>query len=237
MCWQAFFGVFLFSICMLYGVQWTSAASAGIITSTVPACFALLSYFLLREQIRSHQWLSILLSVAGIGLITFAGGMGQIEAGAMFGNFLVFLAVISEALFTIFAKQLSGRITPFQMTAAINVISLFLFLPFAISDFMKTNLSAVPLQVWVLMIYYALTASVFSFLLWYLGVAKVTASTAGLFTGFMPLSAALVSVLFLGEDFTWAHAVGMLFVLGAIVAGTRGTAEQPRANVTEQSSA
>ncbi|USG68218.1 DMT family transporter [Brevibacillus ruminantium] len=225
--WQSFFGVFLFSICMLYGVQWTTATSAGIITSTVPACIALFSYLLLREKIRSHQWVSILLSVVGISMITFVGGGANLEMAAMFGNLLVFLAVISEALFTIFAKRLSGRITPFQMTAAINTISLVLFLPFAIADFVKTDLSAVPLKIWLLMIYYAVTASVLSFVLWYRGVAKVAASTAGLFTGFMPISAALVSILFLGEHFTWAHGVGMLFVLAAIVAGTRSRMAQP----------
>lgn len=136
------------------------------------------------------------------------------------------MAVISEALFTIFAKRLSESVTPFQMTAAINVISLILFLPFAIPDLIKTDLTAVPFQIWLLMIYYAVTASVLSFVLWYRGVAKVAASTAGLFTGFMPVSAALVSVLFLGEQFTWAHGMGMLFVLGAVVAGTRSVEDQ-----------
>ncbi|WNF08199.1 MULTISPECIES: DMT family transporter [Brevibacillus] len=224
--WQSFFGVFLFSICMLYGVQWTTATSAGIITSTVPACIALFSFLLLKEKIRSHQLVSILFSVVGIGFITFTGGAASVGWGAMFGNLLVFLAVISEALFTIFAKRLSESVTPFQMTAAINVISLILFLPFAIADLIKTDLTAVPFQIWLLMIYYAVTASVLSFVLWYRGVAKVAASTAGLFTGFMPVSAALVSVLFLGEQFTWAHGMGMLFVLGAVVAGTRSVEDQ-----------
>ena len=34
---QAFFGCFLFSLCMLHGVQLTSATSAGIITSATPS--------------------------------------------------------------------------------------------------------------------------------------------------------------------------------------------------------
>lgn len=134
---------------MLYGVQWTTATSAGIITSTVPACIALFSFLLLKEKIRSHQLVSILFSVVGIGFITFTGGAASVGWGAIFGNLLVFLAVISEALFTIFAKRLSESVTPFQMTAAINVISLILFLPFAIADLIKTDLTAVPFQIWL----------------------------------------------------------------------------------------
>lgn len=131
--WQSFFGVFLFSICMLYGVQWTSATAAGIITSTVPACIALFSFWILKEKLQVNNMLAILLSVCGIAFITFTtGGNVEQSLASMLGNALVFLAVVSEALFTIFAKRLAGKITPFQMTAAINVISFVLFLPFAI---------------------------------------------------------------------------------------------------------
>ncbi|MDF2679360.1 MAG: EamA family transporter [Brevibacillus sp.] len=218
--WQSFFGVFLFSICMLYGVKWTTATSAGIITSTVPACIALLSFWILKEKLQRNNLWAILLSVCGIGFITFTGESQEISAVSMFGNLLVFLAVISEALFTIFAKRLSGKITPFQMTAAINVISFVLFLPFAIAEAIHFAWESVPASVWALIVYYAITASVLSFFLWYKGVAKVEASRAGLFTGMMPISAALIAVLFLGEAFTWLHAFGMLCVLGSIFIGT-----------------
>ncbi|WP_242771446.1 DMT family transporter [Brevibacillus parabrevis] len=224
--WQSFFGVFLFSVCMLYGVQWTTATAAGIITSTVPACIALFSFWILKEKLHLNNMLAIALSVGGISLITFTGGAQEQSLASMLGNLLVFLAVVSEALFTIFAKRLSGKITPFQMTAAINAISFVMFLPFAIWEAVRFDWGAVPAHIWWLLLYYAVTASVLSFFLWYNGVAKVEASKAGLFTGMMPISAALVAVLFLNEAFTWMHGVGMVLVLASIFAGTqriRGT--------------
>ncbi|GIO08809.1 putative transporter YetK [Brevibacillus reuszeri] len=218
--WQSFFGVFLFSICMLYGVQWTSATAAGIITSTVPACIALFSFWILKEKLQVNNMLAIFLSVSGIAFITFTGGNVEQSFASMLGNSLVFLAVVSEALFTIFAKRLAGKITPFQMTAAINVISFILFLPFALWEGLRFEWGSVPASVWGLILYYAITASVLSFFLWYKGVAKVEASKAGLFTGMMPISAALVAILFLNEIFTWMHAIGMSLVLASIVVGT-----------------
>lgn len=130
-------------------------------------------------------------------------------------------AVISEALFTIFAKRLSGKVTPFQMATGVNAIGFLLFLPFAIVELLHFDLGKVSLSIWLLIVYYAVTASVLSFVLWYFGVGKVRASTAGLFTGVMPISAALVSVLFLGEEFTWSHGVGMALVLASIYVGTK----------------
>ncbi len=70
--------------------------------------------------------------------------------------------------------------------------------------------------------YYALTASVLSFYFWYWGVARVSASTAGLFTAVMPVSAALAGILFLLETFSLMQAIGMGAVLAAIAVGTMG---------------
>ena len=67
---QSFFGNFLFSICMLYGVSLTSATSAGLILSTMPAVVALLSWLLLRERLSAQVWLAVALAVAGVGLLT-----------------------------------------------------------------------------------------------------------------------------------------------------------------------
>ena len=55
------------------------------------------------------------------------------------------------------------------------------------------------------------------YLLWFGGLSKVTASTAGVFTGVLPVSAVLLSYLVLGEPFSWAHPVGIACVLGAIL--------------------
>ncbi|WP_299374383.1 EamA family transporter, partial [uncultured Kiloniella sp.] len=72
---------------------------------------------------------------------------------------------------------------------------------------------------------YALTASVLLFYFWYWGVARVSASIAGVFTAVMPISAAVTGVLFLSETFNWMQAVGMAAVLAAIAVGTMGIKE------------
>lgn len=60
---QALFGVFLFNILMLSGLSLTSAIEAGIITSTLPACTAILSVFLLKEHFTRNIGLGVLMAV------------------------------------------------------------------------------------------------------------------------------------------------------------------------------
>lgn len=231
---QSFFGVFLFSVLMLYGVRFTSAAAAGIITSTVPAVIALLSFFFLRERMSPPQAFSICLAVLGILIITFQKSPSNIDSSPMlFGNILVFGAVISEALFTIFAKKLSTVFTPIQMATAVNIIGFLLFLPFAVREALSFDFMNLKLSVWLLIVYYAITASVLSFVLWYQGVKKVNASLAGIFTGFIPIAATLVGIFLLKETFSWNQFMGILCVLGAILLGTRVKAMKEEEHQTQ----
>lgn len=229
---QAFFGVFLFSIFMLYGVKFTSATSAGIITSTVPAAIALLSVFILGEKPSGRQLISVGLAVLGISITSFQGFSPEKE-GALLGNLLIIGAVVSEALFTIYAKKLSGILSPLQMAVGVNIIGLFLFFPFAINEAKNYNFNTISLSMWSLIVYYSVTASVLSFILWYCGVKKVAASIAGLYTGFMPIAATLVSLFFLKESLGLNHLSGMVCVLCAIYLGTKGSFSQDTRQITD----
>ncbi len=219
---QSFFGVFLFSVLMLYGVRFTSATSAGIITSTVPAAITVLSCFLLKERASLTQVFSVCLAVMGIAIITFQGkSVGQ--ENTLMGNTLIIGAVISEALFTIYAKKLSNVLRPIQMAVGVNLIGFFLFFPFAVNEALSFYFSKISVMMWVTVVYYAITASVLSFVLWYRGVSKVNANVAGLYTGFMPVAATLVSILFLGESFGYSQLTGIASVLVAIYIGTNNS--------------
>ena len=48
---ESFFGNFLFSICMLFGVARTTALAAGVILASIPAVVAVMSWLMLGERI------------------------------------------------------------------------------------------------------------------------------------------------------------------------------------------
>ena len=67
--WESFLGNFLFSICMLSGVQATSAVAAGVVMAAMPAAVALMSWGVLGERISLRVGAGIACAVAGIGLL------------------------------------------------------------------------------------------------------------------------------------------------------------------------
>ena len=99
---ESFLGNFLFSICMLFGVSMTTAVSAGVVMSSIPAVVALLSWLFLKERIGKRTALGIACAAVGIGLFSMqkAGGATHDESVAwlglgqqFWGNLLVFAAV------------------------------------------------------------------------------------------------------------------------------------------------
>lgn len=218
---QAVFGVFLFTCLLFFGIRSSNALSAGIITSTLPALIALLSVLWLGERLGPRKGVSIALAVFGVAVLNFDGASGAPGSASIVGNGLIFMAVMSEAAYTIFAKQSADRL-PLGVTAfLVNLIALVLFLPIAVGQAWSQDWQAMPLGLWALIFVYAIGSSVFALLLWYRGVRDIPANIAGLFTGFVPLTAGVIAIVLLGEKLTFGHGGGAALVLGAIWLGAQ----------------
>ena len=218
---QAFTGIFLFRVLLLWGLLYTSAAEGGVITSTTPAVVGLISFLFLGDRPGPRVWAGIALAVAGIVALNVLGS-GAEAGGArgsapLLGNLLVFGAVVSEALFTIFGKAAAGRVSPLTTAVSASVMSLALFLPLGLYQTIGFDFSSVGFAGWASVVHYGVFVTALGYLLWFGGLAKVPASTAGVFTGVLPVSAVLLSYVVLREPFSWAHPVGVGCVLLAIL--------------------
>jgi len=207
---MSFFGNFLFSVCMLYGISLTTATAAGVILATLPAVVALLSWLLLREPLSWRSVLAITLAVGGIALLQFTRhDADATRDAALLGNFLMFGAVVCEAVYVIVAKRLAATRAPLRVSALVNLWGLALITPFGLVQLAQFNLGAVTLPLWALLVFYALAASLFAVWMWVAGLRHVPANQAGVFTVALPIAATAVGVFVLGEPFTPLHACAM----------------------------
>lgn len=216
---QSLFGNFLFSICMLFGIAQTSASSAGLILSSLPAVVALLSWLLLRERLDARGWLAVALAIAGIAALTLLreGGAGVASGGdTLAGNLLVLGCVCCEAIYVILGKRLTAALSARRISALINLVGLALMLPLGIAQGLRFDFGSVPATIWGLLVFYAIAASVVSPWLWLSGLRLVPASQSGVFTIALPLAACVVGVVWLGERFTPAHALAFACALAGV---------------------
>jgi drug/metabolite transporter (DMT)-like permease len=201
---ESFLGNFLFSLCMLAGVSLTSAVSAGVILAAIPATVALLSRVFLGERISGRTVVAIACAALGIALLAFARPEPAAAGAAprdlaWLGNLLVCGAVLCEASYAVIGKALTGVLGPKRITSLINLWGFALVTPFGLHAALRFDFAAVTAGSWLLLVFYALAASIWTVWLWMTGLKVVPAAQAGVFTAMLPVSAALVGVLVLGE--------------------------------------
>ncbi len=124
-------------------------------------------------------------------------------------------------MFTILGKILSGRLSPLAISTYVTVFGFLMFLPFAMYQALSFNFLAPSVADWMNIVYYAVVVTVVGFTLWYSGVSVVPASTAGVFTGVIAVSALLLSYVFLKEPLRREYLVGAVFVLVGVYVTTR----------------
>lgn len=207
---ESFAGNFLFSICMLYGVSMTSAVSAGVILAGIPAMIALMSWLFLGEKISPRMMLAAGCAMLGLAVLALARAdvfsgqrdTTQVSATAWLGNLLVFGAVVCEGAYAVIGKKLTGALGPKRIASLINLWGFALMTPFGLYLALDFDFTGVDGGIWALLLFYALAASVGTVWLWMTGARYLPASQGGIFTVMLPISAALVGVLALGETMT-----------------------------------
>lgn len=220
---QAFTGLFLFRIATLKGLEYTGGIEAGIILSTTPAVIGLISFTFLREKAHWNKIAAVILAFLGILIINLSGvaadpGLGTMPQAVrpVLGSMLLFVSVLGEAFFTVIRKMLSGRISVLANAAVVSSLGFLMLLPFSLTQVGKVNYRQLGALQWIELLYYGTIVPLTAFLLWFSGVSKAQVNIAGVFTGFLSISALILSMLILKEKALWSHFVGLGLVLAGI---------------------
>jgi drug/metabolite transporter (DMT)-like permease len=220
----------LFSICMLFGVSMTSAVAAGVVMATIPAAVAVMSWAFLGERIGPRTWAAVGCAVLGVTLVSLSkpellahesiGLQANLTPkNGLLGTFLLLGAVLCEAAYAVIGKKLVGALSPKRITALINLWGFALVTPLGLWAAWRFDFAAVAAPSWLLLVFYSLAASVWTVWLWMTGLKTIQASQAGVFTVFLPVSAAAVGVVFLGESLSGLQALAFgVALLGVVLA-------------------
>lgn len=215
---QAAFGTVLYNAALLAGLRLTTALEAGLILATLPAVVAIGGALWLGERLPARQWAAVALAAFGMAALVIARVTAE-GGGSALGNLLVFAGVCGEAMYVLLARRLGAGVPVVTATLWMQVFSLLMLLPFclpvvgAVAALGDAGTAS-------LLVFHSLTTSVVCLLLWYAAMRRVPAGLAGVFTAFLPASAAAVAVVVLGEPFTAVHAAGFVLLTGSLLVAT-----------------
>ncbi len=215
---QALFGTALYNAALLAGLRLTTALEAGLVLATLPAVVAIGSAAWLRERMAPRHWAAAGLAAGGMAVIT-AARVGAAEGGSLLGNLLVLIGVSGEAIYVLLAKRMAGRVPVITASLWMQGFSALLLAPLALPGLGAAAALTDP-GLAGLLVFHALTASVLCLVLWYAGLRRVPAGVAGVFTLFLPATAAVTAVAVLGESIGMAHGIGFVLMGASLLLAT-----------------
>ena len=198
-----------------------------------------MSWAFLRERIGLRVWAAVACGALGIALFSLSKSelLNQYlrrlgvdlapqlavgsppKADSLLGTLLLCGAVLCEAAYAVIGKKLTVALSPKRISALINLWGFLLMTPLGLFTAWHFDFAAVYQGTWLLLVFYALAASVWTVWLWMTGLRVIPAAQAGVFTVFLPISAALVGVFALGESLNSLQLLAFgIALLGVILA-------------------
>lgn len=198
------------------GIQYTNSSFAGIMISLIPVVTAVFSAVFLGEKLRLSTLVWILVSVAGVAVISTS----QTSSGAvqLRGVFWLLAAVASAAAFYITSRSIADKFTPFERTFVMMVTG---FVFFTASAVIKDGADFIPMlkagltdrYVMLPILYLAVLSSVAAFMMQNYAVTYIDLAKTTVFENIIPLISVGAGVILLKEPFSVWQLIGMILIL------------------------
>jgi drug/metabolite transporter (DMT)-like permease len=217
-------GLVLFNVGIVRGVEHAEPAVIGVAVAAVPLVLAVAGP--LAAGIRPAGAVVAGAAVVSVGAVLVSGG-GRADAVGL-GWAVVVLGC--EAAFTLLAVPVLGRLGPWAVSLhAVWLAAVALAVLGVLVDGVTAVAALGPADL-LAAAYLAAVVTALAFVLWYGAVGRIGAARAGLFTGVVPVTAALGGVLLGGPAPAAPVWTGTAVVAAGLALGLteRGTGFRPR---------
>jgi drug/metabolite transporter (DMT)-like permease len=212
-------GQVLAQLGMTWGVSESLASNGAILNLLIPVISAVLASIVLHERLSLLRILSLLIGLAGVGLMS-AGDIRHasfIQPRFLVGNLMIFGGCAGSAFYNVYCKGLLKRFEEIEIviysyiTASIASIPLLVFVePVQWRNFLSFDLSS-----WLAFAFLALFMYGASMLLFFAALAHLDVTTASISLYLVPVFGVILAITILGEQLHVFEIVGALIVLSA----------------------
>ncbi len=211
---------------ILMGLNYVSGAVGGVIIGSSPVVTSVLSAMLIKDVPLRAVWAGALLSFAGVGVVSVAGFQAAGDQ-PLLGSTLVFLGVVSWALYSIGSRTIMERMSALTVNWTTLMVATVLQIPLLWTDqkMMNAGIGSVSTSDWLALGYLVVFATAVAQQAWLFGVKGVGPSRASVLGNLTPVAAIGLSAMILGEAVGVIEILGICLILAGIWVVNRQTAE------------
>jgi drug/metabolite transporter (DMT)-like permease len=207
------FNMGLFQIFLIAGIATLGPSRTPIIIYTMPAWSALFAVFFLKERITLPIALSLLLSLAAVGIVI---GQETAVRTAPIGTFLTLLAAISFGIGTVLTKRMAVR-GDMTINAAWQILAgtvpvIIVWLVFSRGAYFRPeHVRGLLALAWLILV-----SNVLAYACWFRIIRALPASVASLTTLVVPCVGFGMSAILVGGPISYLDFVALGLIVAAV---------------------
>ena len=194
--------------------QNTTAINLGIIQGIMPAIILVGSVIMFKEAVNFTKVTGLIIAFFGVLVVVSQGDYERVILLSFnYGDLVMLCACFFYSGFTLGLKN-KPVIDPIVLMTYFSLSALIFSIPLLIIEY-YLGLNQVPATstAWLTILYIAFVPSFLAQIFFIRGVELVGATKAGLFINFLPIFAAILGVLLLGERLFVYHLISLFIVL------------------------
>ena len=219
---MAFLGFTGFNALFYVASLETSAVNIGILQGSVPVIVLIAAFVAHGTRVGVVQALGVTITLAGVALVATQGRpMEVLDLVWNRGDLIMLVACVFYALYAVLLQSrpaIPGAVffTIMAPIAALTAIPPAIAEAYLMEDYFWPTSYGLVVAAWV-----ALFPSCLSQLFFLRGVDLIGPGRAGVYTNLVPVFAAGLAVVILGQVFALYHAIALVLVLGGIAIAQR----------------
>ena len=212
----ALLGAFPAQVLMTWGTQYSLASNSAILTLCLPVITAIFAFFILKEKMNSIRWLSFIIAIAGVVLMS-TGDIRQLNFGSRYaiGNLLIFAAIVGNSYYNVGCKKVSGRYSEIEMVFYTYVVIVILLTPLVLyyEPYMFSRIPSFTLQTWTGMALLTVFHNFLSMVLFFKALKILDAMQVALSNYLIAFFGLPIAAIWLGEVLGVQAITGGILVL------------------------
>jgi drug/metabolite transporter (DMT)-like permease len=194
----------------------TDVGVAALLLASSPAFIALLSRAVGLGEISARCALGIALSLAGVALIALTSPVALDGTSSLEGNLLAVLAAVIWAVYVVLQARYVSDVDDTTVAALTLTGGAMPLLIFGFPSLLATHWSALPLDVWMAILYGGVISLAIASVFWYRGVRILGATRTGIYLHFEPVFALIAAWIWMHEHPTPLQGVGAVTILAGV---------------------
>ncbi len=195
-----------------------SAGLAVLITSMGPVFILLLSWLFLAERHGKNVLIAVSVAFAGMVILSVGSDMSA-DGSSLYGILEAMGTALSYSVFAVFSKPLVMKYGAVPVTIWAGLLGTLMLIPLVSGSFFS-QVSALPAEGWISMLYLSLASTVLGYMIFYTLVNRGAVSRLAVQLYLIPLVGVIGGVVLLGESISVYTVAGGAAILLAVAIAT-----------------